>query len=129
MLVVVVLVAVVSSQRSHVRPHAQTSVLRDLGAAPFARAAVLASAERADLPARLPRRMKVGLGLRSTSAAAAAAVAAEDGGDTDTASIPWNLAQKFNLAEAKEQFLYVAAAAAAPLPHSFIAVGCLATVR
>ena len=78
-------------------------MLRDLGAAPFARAAVLASAERADLPARLPRRMKVGLGLRSTSAAAA--VAAEDGGDTDTASIPWNLAQKFNLAEAKEQLL------------------------
>ena len=75
-------------------------MLRDLGAAPFARAAVLASAERADLPARLPRRMKVGLGLRSTSA-----VAAEDGGDTDTASIPWNLAQKFNLAEAKEQLL------------------------
>ena len=102
MLVVVVVVAVVSSQRSHVRPHAQTSVLRDLGAAPFARAAVLASAERADLPARLPRRMKVGLGLRSTSAAAAVT---EDGGDTDTASIPWNLAQKFNLAEAKEQLL------------------------
>ena len=97
-MLVVVVVAVVSSQRSHVRPHAQTSVLRDLGAAPFARAAVLASAERADLPARLPRRMKVGLGLRSTSAA-------EDGGDTDTASIPWNLAQKFNLAEAKEQLL------------------------
>ena len=47
--------------------------------------------------------MKVGLGLRSMSG-----TAAEDGGrddgETGTASIPWNLAQKFNLAEAKEQF-------------------------
>ena len=108
-------------------------MLRDLGAAPFAafaRAAVLvASAERADLPARLPRRMKVGLGLRSMSGTAAEDDGGRDDGETGTASIPWNLAQKFNLAEAKEQFLYVAAAAAAPLPHSFIAVGCLATMR
>ena len=45
--------------------------------------------------------MKVGLGLRSASAAADAD--AEDGGDTT--SILWNLAQKYNLAEAKGQFL------------------------
>ena len=76
--------------------YVQTSVLRDFGGcAPFAAlaAAVFASAERADFPARLPRRMKVGLGLRSAS------------GDTGTASILWNLAGEFNLAEAKGQFL------------------------
>ena len=78
-------------------------MLRDFGAAPFARAAaVLARAERADLPARLPRRMKVGLGLRSTSAAGGSS-GSGGGCGSDIASIPWNLAQKFNLAEFKER--------------------------